>query len=133
MLSALRRIRLGTALVALSSLLFMQLVVAAYVCPGSTSKAAQVAVMASSGLPCADMASMVMDDLQPNLCKAHCQSDQQSADTYQLPPLLTFAVVPAVFPCSTIAPIPTGVALQTPLLRRSTAPPLAVRNCCFRI
>ena len=133
MLSALRRIRLGTALLALSSLLFMQLAVAAYVCPGSTSKAAQVAVMASSGLPCADMASMVMDDVQPNLCKAHCQSDQQSADTYQLPPLVALAAVLAVYPASIAVPVPAGVPLQTPLLRRSTAPPLAVRNCCFRI
>lgn len=26
-----------------------------------------------------------MDGVQPALCHAHCQSDQQSADTYQLP------------------------------------------------
>ena len=133
MLSALRRTRLITALVALSSLLFMQWAVAAYVCPGSTSKATQVAVMAASGLPCADMVSMVMDDVQPNLCKAHCQSDQQSADTYQLPPLVALAAVLAVYPASIAVPVPAGVPLQTPLLRRSTAPPLAVRNCCFRI
>lgn len=133
MLSALRRTRLTTALVALLSLLFMQLAVAGYVCPGASSKATEVATMVQSGMPCADKASMAMEDAQLNLCKAHCQSGQQSADTYQLPSLVAFAAVLAAYPPSVAALVPVGVRLQTPLLRRSTAPPLAVRNCCFRI
>ena len=133
MLPTLRRTRLTTALLALIGLLFMQWAVAGYVCPGSTSKATEVAAMSESGMPCADMASMAMDDAQPNLCQAHCQSGQQSADTHQLPSPVALAAVPAVYPPALAAPVPVGVSLQTPLLRRATAPPLAVRNCCFRI
>ncbi len=130
---ALRRTRLTTTLLALISLLFMQLAVASYVCPGAVAKLAEAAAMAEAGTPCAGSMALNMDDAQPNLCQAHCQADQQSADTYQLPSLVTLAVFLPAYPPSVAAPVPVGPALQTPLLRRSTAPPLAVRNCCFRI
>lgn len=133
MLTTLRRTRLSTALIALISLLFMQLALANYVCPGAAKKIAVVAAMAEAGMPCAGAGSITMDDAQPNLCQAHCQADPQSADTYQLPSVVAIDAVLAVFPPSLSVPVLLGAPLQAPLLRRSTVPALAVRNCCFRI
>jgi hypothetical protein len=126
-----RRHRLITVFVALVSLLFMQLAVAGYACPVQ-SKVSEVAAMARAGMPCAgDMTTMDTD--QPGLCHAHCQSAQQTADKVQVPmPVsvmatgFTYTIEPAR------ASAPPGPA-QAPLLLRSTAPPIAVRNCCFRI
>jgi hypothetical protein len=133
-----RRNRLATVLFALLSLLFMQLAVAGYVCPGGLTKVVEVtavATMAQADMPCANAMSMsiAMDDEQASLCHVHCQSDPQSAGHYQLPGWAgpvnsTFSVL-----LPRIVPALLGAPLQTTLLRRTTAPPLAVRNCCFRI
>lgn len=80
-----RRTRLITVLFALLSLLFMQLAVAGYACPGTGSKIAEAAAMAEAGMPCAESMPLSMDDQQPNLCHAHCQAGQQSADKHELP------------------------------------------------
>jgi hypothetical protein len=126
-----RRHRLVTVLFALCSLLFMQLAVAGYACP-MKANAGEVAAMAEAGLPCAgDMATTDAD--QPGLCHAHCQSGQQTADKVQVP-MPTGAV--AAGSSYAITPVlvshPTA-PVQAPALLRSTAPPLTVRNCCFRI
>ena len=128
-----RRTRLITALFALISLLFMQLALANYVCPIASSKVAETAAMPQASMPCAQFMAVNMDYAQPNLCKAHCQGNQQSADTYKLPPPAAATIASAFFPPPATAPIAVGLPLQTPLLRRSTAPALSVRNCCFRI
>jgi hypothetical protein len=130
-----RRSRLFTTLFALLSLLFMQLAVASYACPGAaSSKVAEVAAMAEAGMPCAESMSLRMDDERPNLCQAHCQAGQQTADKYEVPALLAAAAVASVAYAPFIAaPMPLGAPLQAPLLRRATAPPLAVQHCCFRI
>lgn len=131
-----RRNRLATVLFALASLLFMQFAVAGYSCPGGLAavvKAAETVAMAQVDMPCAESMSLTMDDEQPSLCHAHCQTDQQSADQYQMPGLASLADLGTDFPLPRITPAPLGAPLQAPLLRRTTAPPLAVRNCCFRI
>jgi len=126
-----RRHRLMTVLFALFSLLFMQLAVAGYACPVE-SKVSDIAAMAEAGMPCAgEMASA--DTEQPGLCRAHCQSAQQSVEKVQ-PPTPMGAVATgatyAIEPARVFAPAHPA---QAPLLLRSTAPPIAVRNCCFRI
>jgi hypothetical protein len=129
-----RRHRLITVLFALCSLLFMQLAVAAYACPGNTSQLSAAAVMAEAGLPCAVDVSLGMDDQQPGLCQAHCQSAQQTVEKVQAPSLIDAVAVGfafTIYPALVASP-PAGPA-QAPLLLRSTAPPIAVRNCCFRI
>ena len=130
-MSSLRRHRLITVLFALCSLLFMQLAVAGYACPVG-GKVGEVATMAAAGMPCAgDMSTM--DEDQPGLCHAHCQSAQQTADKVQLP---TPTGAMATGFAYTIEPAPVarpGGRAQAPLLLRSTAPPIAVRNCCLRI
>ncbi len=121
------RRRLFTVLFALASLLFAQLALASYVCPGSGSKVVE------ASMPCAELMSMAMDEEQPNLCQAHCQASQQKADTYQTPVLASLPADGADYLSTRILASASGVPLQAPLLRRTTAPPLAIRNCCFRI
>ena len=130
------RHRLLIVLVALVSLLFMQLAVAGYVCPAGMPgmKAEVTDVSAHAGMPCAgSMSETSKDDVQPALCHAHCHSDQQSADTYQLPDLPVMPAIAPVFGKQDGLHISRGVPRQAPLLQRTTAPPLSVRNCCFRI
>ena len=128
-----RRSRLRTALFALISLLFMQLALANYVCPGVASSVAEAATMAEAGMPCAQSMALSMDDAQPNLCQAHCQAGQQSADKYEpLAPLL-MADLPADFRLPALVTMVFGAPRNAPDLMRSTAPPVAIRNCCFRL
>lgn len=130
-----RRKRFAMVLFALVNLLFMQLAMAGYACPVGVSKADadQTAAMAAAGMPCAETMAITMDGDQPSLCHAHCKAEQQTADKYQLPGLASLADLASDFPLPRVTPAPLGALLQVPLLRRSTAPPLAVRNCCFRI
>ena len=131
-----RRTRFATALITLVSLLFMQLAVASYVCPGALQKIAGVAAPSNAVMPCADTMgkNMGVDNTQPNLCKAYCEAGQQSADTYQVSPPASVLLGGGLFiAASGASRIPPGLTLQTPLLVRATAPPLAIRNCCFRI
>lgn len=127
----LRRHRLITVLFALLSLLFMQLAVAGYACPVD-SKVSEVAAMAEAGMPCAgDMATVDLD--QPSLCHAHCQSAQQTADKVQVPTPVGVIATGFTYTIEPIRASAPARAAQAPLLLRSTAPPIAVRNCCFRI
>lgn len=128
-----RRHRLITVLFALFSLLFMQLAVAGYVCPGSGSKIAEAAAMAEAGMPCAESMSLSMDDEQPNLCHAHCQIGQQSADKHEIPSPVALSALPADFNLQVAIPVFSEAPLQAPHLQRTTAPPVAIRNCCFRL
>lgn len=125
-----RRNRLITALFALVSLLFMQLAVASYACPAVASK---VAAMAEAGMPCAESMKLNMDDTQPNLCQAHCQTGQQTADKYELPAPVAIGALPVDFTLPVTVPAFLGAPLQAPHLKRTTAPPLAIRHCCFRL
>ncbi len=127
-----RRSRLFTVMLSLVALLLAQTALAGYVCPG-TAKAAQVAAMVQAGMPCAESMSSAMDDAQPGLCHAHCQAAQQSADHYQLPALAALTELGVVLTVAFASASADNPLLQAPLLRRSTSPPLAVRNCCFRI
>lgn len=127
-----RRNRLFTVLLVLVSLLFMQFAVASYSCP-AISKALEIQAMAQSNIPCAVSMAITMDPDQPGLCQAHCQADNQSADTYQMPGLAAQTDLTMGFVPPRVIPVAQGTPLQAPLLLRATAPPLAVRNCCFRI
>jgi hypothetical protein len=128
-----RRFRFLTVLFSLLVLLLSTAAVAGYACPGS-EKALELAQMVDAGMPCAETMSRSMDDEQPGLCHAHCQSSQQTADNFQPPAfadLLRLGVVLTVRGVA-IAPRP-AIGEASWRLRRVTSPPLAVRNCCFRI
>lgn len=128
-----RPFRRFTVLLSLLALLFSAAALAGYACTGS-EKALQLAQMIDAGAPCAETMSRAMDEEQPGLCHAHCQSDEKSADTFQ-PPVFTklmqmgpVLAVPAVNP-----PSAPANGLMVSQLRRETGPPLAVRHCCYRI
>jgi hypothetical protein len=125
--------RFAIVLFALASLLFAQVALAGYTCRDSGSRAAEVAAMAEAGMPCAESMGMTIDAEQPNLCHAHCQADQQTAHTWQMPVLASLANASADYLKPQLVPAAPRAQLQAALLRRTTAPPLAIQNCCFRI
>lgn len=79
--------RLTTLFFMVLSLLFSQLALANYVCPGPSDAAAMAAVMAA-GQPCGGM-----DEAQPTLCHQHAAGATQSFEAVKVPT----ASVPAVF------------------------------------
>ena len=128
-----RKSRLFTVLVALVSLLFMQLAVAGYACETDASKAAQAKLAVMTAMPCAESMVMAVDESQPSLCHAHCQAAEQSADKYQVPSATDVALLPSGLTLDGAFPMFASVALQAPYLQRTTAPPLAIQNCCLRL
>ena len=128
-----RRNRLFTVLIALISLLSMQFALASYVCPRTASGVAAMTQKAQTAMPCEQAMAGAMDGSQPGLCHAHCQAEHQSADKYQVPATALPIHSGTGFITLRLVPVPPGAPLQAPLLTRTTAPPLAVRHCCFRI
>jgi hypothetical protein len=121
--------RFFAALVTLFSLLFAQLAVASYVCP-------QLPEVDHASVRMRDMPGCPgMDSRQPGLCAAHCDAGHQSLDAAaapQVPPFIACQlalVLPSLDSTSAVLAAP---AASVPLTR-TTAPPLAIRHCCFRI
>lgn len=127
-----RRFRLITAIFSLWALLWTQSAVAAYACP-ALAQASEIVAMSESGMPCAEMMAQSAQEDQSALCNAHCHPAAQSADAYQLPALAAPALLTSFMVAASPEPATTANVLAWPDLRRSTAPPLAVRNCCLRI
>jgi len=120
----------------LFSLLFMQLAVASYACPGlAIAQTESMAEMPSDmGQP--SMSGCIgKDAVQPNLCHAHDQVGKQSLDkpgTLVVQPFVSSSLVITLIALNDLD-YPADHHPQSPLLTRSTAPPLSIRNCCFRI
>ena len=115
-------------------LLYAQLAVAAYACPGPAAMATPHDTgTASAPMPgCDAMMTSSADAGASNLCAEHCHQGQQS-DHVQ-----TVSVAPAVF--AGTYPLPLAPALAVPLRAmafsadaRAAAPPHAILHCCFRI
>lgn len=133
-----RSSRIVAALVALFSMLFMQLAVAAYACPGlSIAGDADMSAMSAGGGTPAMSDCEGMDQTQPALCQAHAQDQQskQSLDKPQSPDVQPFIAVGLVLASYSIdiAARPLPPQPESAFLARSTAPPLAISHCCFRI
>ncbi len=132
-----RPFRLIAALIALFSILFAQYAVASYACPALNRGHATEAMAMS-----ADMDNMQaiagcqgMDNMQPGLCHAHAQVGNQSLDKPELPqvqPFLAIGLALTLIPLD-VAFHPVRIQPDALALTRSTAPPLSIRNCCFRI
>lgn len=124
------------ALIALFSVLFMQFAVAAYACPtlniGQTAEASMQATSVDhesmSGCNGVDMA-------QPSLCHVHDQTGNQSLDKPELRQVQAFSpvVLVAALRLTDLGDYPVLRQSESSLLARTTAPPLSIRNCCFRI
>jgi hypothetical protein len=121
--------RLIAAIIAIVSLLFVQLAVASYVCP--ELDAAVEATVPSDNAQIDHCVTAV----QPSLCHAHCEPDSQSSHTTHVPPIQAFVASElTVVICDTrVVALARTPDWQAGTLQRSTAPPLAIRNCCFRI
>ena len=132
------RLRWITVVFSLCALLLAQTALAGYVCPGSASVAAttemtEMGRTAGAAMPCAESTAIAIDDEQPGLCHAHCQGQQQSADSYQVPVLATLAELGEVLTVAALATRGEQPKIwQTPLLHRAGVVPLAIRYCCFR-
>ncbi len=133
--------RLTTALILLFSMLFMQLAVAAYACPVLLGAANQAMPVEAMSLDQGNMDQAAMngcpgkDMVQPSLCHAHDHSGNQSLDKPLLPDVVPFIPAALVVTLVALDPAdrPTYFSSDSMLLMRTTAPPLSIRNCCFRI
>ncbi len=128
---SLRRHRLIPVLLALASLLYMQLAVAAYACP-VVDKVAEIAAMAEAGLPCAgDMATVDLD--QPGLCFAHNQTSDRTTTKVDLPSPVQSMATGFRFTSEPYRARPVAARAQAGPPSRNAAPPIAVLHCCLRI
>jgi hypothetical protein len=115
------------------ALLFAQGAVAAYACPAlKTALAASAAQEAAMPADCEHMGRM--DEATPNLCVAHCQLGQQSADSQPAP------TVPPVLPNVLVVALADPAALESngrlqasECFPAAASPPHAILHCCFRI
>lgn len=128
-----RKYRILTALIALVGMLFMQLAVASYVCPGGTAgpMAVESAQAPMQSMPDCDGP----DPANPALCQAHCQDAKSSLDKPQTPSVTPAPVMVSVILTPLIPLLPATLPSTEPdwLLQRITAPPMSIRHCCFRI
>ena len=131
-----RRTRLIAACISIATMLFMQLAVAAYTCPGLNIGLANEHVALSN-----DAGSSVMpgcdgmDMEQPNLCHAYAQAGNQSLDKPELPQVQPWVPGGLILTWQFVEPSlrPLDARADSLPLTRTTAPPLSIRNCCFRI
>jgi hypothetical protein len=130
-----RKYRVLTALVALCGMLFMQLAVAAYTCPGlkaaGTSEAATTDQVPMQSMPGCDQP----DPAKPALCHAHCLDGKSSLDKPEVPVVSPAAVIVSALltPLEPLAPARFPGTQSPSFLQRITAPPISIRHCCFRI
>lgn len=131
-----RTSRLVAAFLALVSMLFMQLAVASYVCPGRAAGSGMAGL--SRDIGSAAMADCVgMDKEQPALCHAYAEDSyaKQSLDKPQTPDVQPFVLagLTQTLQLIDIFSLPQEHHAHSLHLIRSTAPPITIRNCCFRI
>jgi hypothetical protein len=126
-----RRIRLMSAIVALLSLLFMQLATAAYACP-NLIPARSAPMLDSSGLPMADCPQL--DRQSPTLCHADTHKPTPSLEKPGSPSVMPFVATGFALP---LLRVDERIALPDPPLvflhASGTSPPIAIRHCCFRL
>jgi hypothetical protein len=118
--------RIVAALIALASLLFMQLAVAAYACPMQAREAPAPMAMAD----CHNT-----DRINPSLCHAHAEATKQSLDKAATPavqPFIAGAVLVEVAGLDQLMPHSVSVAPSS-VPAAGAAPPIAILHCCFRI
>jgi hypothetical protein len=129
--------RFVIAVIALFCAVFTQFAVASYVCPMLTGND----IAAKRALVAMDRGSMSdcggMDIAQVGLCHAHTHNltNKHSLDKPDVPAVSPFIAAGFVSMPGRLEYrlLSFHTAPQSSLLARATAPPLAVRHCCFRI
>jgi hypothetical protein len=129
-----RSTRFVATVIAVISLLFTQLAMASYACPGATTPARVTVAAADNGMAGMDHCTG-MDKAQPTLCKAHNHADPQSLNKPDMPSVLPFLVIGPVLSVVLldVGTAPPGVMTAMPSLSHATEPTMAIRHCCFRI
>jgi hypothetical protein len=110
------------------AVLFTQLAIAAYSCPVPDAAAVSAHAAMTLAMPDCHGMSDSDDPVQPQLCKAHCSNDAQSAARALLPDLqpnpasvaLLLRVIESIAP----APITQAQRPPPPLVRATTSLPL---------
>jgi hypothetical protein len=132
-----RQSRLVAALIALIGVLFTQLAVAAYVCPSmQVAQAIEAVTMSGTAVDHRNMDGCEEADMKPAVqCPVHAQLGTQSLDKPEVPnvpPFVALALLAAItdgnVPQWSISP-----SVSPLVLTRTTAPPLSIQYCCFRI
>ncbi|HEY9459506.1 MAG TPA: hypothetical protein VIR04_01760 [Paralcaligenes sp.] len=127
--------RLTAALVALVSMLFMQMALAGYACPGyKTGLGHDKVAMAQSASDMAMPGCEQVDLAQPNLCQAAIQIAHQSLDKPQVPHVHAFVPVTTMLVAEASAlyrPITGSLKVERP--QRHTAPPISTLRSRLRI
>ena len=129
-----RRHRSLTALIARFGMLFMQLAIASYACPGLQGEGSREAKMGTApmqAMPGCDQS----DPVRPALCHAHCLDGKTSLDKPQTPVASPAAIIVSTILTPLEPHLPAASPGATPdfELRRITSPPIAIRHCCFRL
>lgn len=125
-----RALRRFIAKLGIVALLFMQLAVAAYACPGVPSSSDSPMVMSTSD---AAMDDCPMGDRSaPNLCKQHCQHDGQATGQASAPVFAVDLPLLAVLPVVEVLPAPVAPDVSSEFLAHATSPPPAIRFGVFR-
>jgi hypothetical protein len=132
-----RQSRFAAALVALFCVLFSQLAIAVYACPGLLPGQEAPPALTMPAEADQDMTQdcAEMDMEQPALCQAHAQVNDQSLDKPASPhpsPSVAILLIPGTGN-SDIYHRPSIAYVDAPFLAWTTPPPLAIRHCCFRI
>ena len=125
------RPRAFAAILAIVAVLFAQLALATYACPGVDGM--KPAALAEDTPPCHQNPA---PEAPTPLCQAHCQQGDQSLDQRGASmPAASLAALPMSWrPLHAGASIEAEVpGAQVSLLARPTGPPLAVRHCRFNI
>ena len=114
------------SLLGIVAVVFAQLAVSAYACPMQF-------IGDDDAVVAFEPRSSGRDAESPALCKKHCENGQQIVNDAPQPLVaVTFAPALNVTPATNRA-VHLSATAVSPSLLRVTAPPLAVRNCCYRI
>ena len=136
-MTILRPSRVIGALLAIISMLFMQLVLAGYVCPKAPVDAPAASMSVSAGpVAMADMPDCEqMDVVQPGLCHANAHPLDPSLQKPELPSVQPFVASTIALVLMHVVEPTVSNQFQRNSVRQSGAPPppLAIRHCCFRI
>jgi len=129
-----RRFVRRLALVLAGSMLFTQLALAAYVCPGSPPVGSGSSDSSSSVMahPCGDPLGAT-DTASPSLCAEHCKAAAQSdLVPTPVPPVALFVTLYRLTPLAPAAVPPHPAAATLSALFAAT-PPHAILHCVRRI
>lgn len=116
-------------------MLFMQLVLAGYVCPKASLDVPAAGKVAMSEMVVDMPGCDQMNVDQPSLCHASAHTVHQSLDKHESPSVQPFvpAAIALVLVHVVVLTPPSSFERNTTRLSGAAPPPLAIRNCCFRI